>query len=819
MLSREQIAVFALAVVLIAVPLALGTYVLIGHQMPLAFLAITGGDAQYSTGHLSVGKITSSSCQVTFDSAFGSKTITAPADCAFDFNPPYTGVADYSGPEAPGAKEMGYTSVDIQSVSRGMLSARVGAQSMVGITSNANNRPNYQNYGLGYQVFDYLLDDLDWGLVYYENGVRKTSELGSGWQCSGGKINTGGLYPRACSSSYSLSLIPGARDEMYISSNPGANNQVMVDSSNTFQLTYDGTWHFKIINPEFITQEVAAQNNIPSYLHYRALDCPIKDGWMLASQDFAAGSTVTAASFRYPVNYFCKSVPVINVSSSQVVTSSDPYQTIVANGAVHVPSNQVWEFFYVIRLTNDIPLICSPDVLENNLDGSCPVGTTVSADGLCYAERVFNTNNNQCEVKPGIVHFCSEGIWDQVSMACVVQPDAHIVCPQGSAYDMQLQACTYKPPKQAVCDDPRSIYDADLDKCVYNPERQPVCPSDSSYVACPGGISGGQGTNCDYCAYTPNYKVSCDTRTDQFGDDYTPTPAQVGGEWMCAYKCDQRNSTGGLLFFLGGYLSFLSTSCTGDTCDCVANGGTLANNTVTGEPYCIVGSGNQNPAPPADDCSRPANKVYDPCTSGYVATVPGTCTKTPLYVNNTSCPSGYTYTGGVCLSGNVRHVDCQTGFYYDLVTQECSKVMAGSYYCEQASGTWNAATSTCYTPPKTESSSCPENFNWNNLTQTCYKKMALETVYICIKGTYDSSTQKCMVPGTAQIYDPTPGVCNSGTYNPTSHQCESTQTMSMLSDSDITSAINLQNALYLAIGVFILACAFLGVIVAKKVKV
>lgn len=107
--------------------------------------------------------------------------------------------------------------------------------------------------------------------------------------------------------------------------------------------------------------------------------------------------------------------------------------------------------------------------------------TGISPDMLivCPDGSVYNSQTNACEVFPAIVHVCSVGTFDPLQGLCIVQPESRIVCELG-------------------------YYDTGQDKCVYHvPENQTeiICPEGSEVVTDDQGVK--------WCVFTPQTQIWC----------------------------------------------------------------------------------------------------------------------------------------------------------------------------------------------------------------------------------------------------------------------------------------------------------------------
>jgi len=785
MVNANTLAILALLLVPVAI-VSLIAYNIAYPGNSLMFLAITGQTPKENANTITISfPYGGTKCDVLYSSSGGEQTesynvcenvrFTSPNECS---------------------------RLVIESVSRGRVESMICKRAKTG-------------GGAGYEFRDYATDDLDWSLKYTENGAENIQGL-TDWGCASRGVCAGGIVP-TCGSVFTDKRCGscGGYDTCYWQvSGP----TVVIDSSNTFQFQVSSAgYSFSVINHNFYDSEEYERNLIPSYPHYRVMDCPIKPGWMLATQDFVAGSTVNINSFAYPVNYFCKTMPVIMVNtttSNRIKTDAGPYASLIAGNSLMVPSGEVWELFYVIRVTDDVPIICVPERQPPGTDGLCSDGTQPTIDGSCYVQTVYDTGTKKCVVYPGIIHFCREGIWDQASMSCVVQPDTHLICDPGTVYDTELQLCVYHPPVQAQCDN-NTIYDPDLDKCVYTPERVAICPQNSTYDRA-----------LDMCKYVPKVTYTC---TNVEG--YSEAMYNDNGVMKCKYtvpgtKSSEPCPTYTLLGISQGDwteevvrdVNFCVIDKSNATCDQIPDSewitGLFASGNCSVRQEVVYEYECENGYERVDDttCVKNANPQYEPCVSGYVSTTPGLCVKTPTYDDTIKCPTGYTRVGDVCVKEPGQLVVCDPGYYYDAASGECARVMPNSQYCTDAGGRWDAATSKCYKPLRIDYEDCPEGYAWNDAKKQCEKPVLLRDTYICVEGTYDPITGTCKINSELVVTE-TQIKCTEGVYNSVTRKCEITPGVVVL-DAELEQAKT--TAIYVGLGVFIVLASIVAYVTLRR---
>jgi len=268
------------------------------------------------------------------------------------------------------------------------------------------------------------------------------------------------------------------------------------------------------LKPSFMQEEQVARDTIPTTAHYREFDCPIKVGYMLVSQSFAQGSQVNIYSLKYPPNYFCASIPMIvtDAWNRSITTDSNVYKDLVDGSSHTVPVGMTETYFYVIRINNQLSLVCDPVNVSVGDSGVCPDGSQPT-NGQCFIVPVRDLDKLTCIIYPGILHICTEGTWNghicavQGTPACAPLEYKPGVFIQG-LYDVPTQTCYYYMPQQKKCPE-GSLYDVDLDLCF----------KDANITCSDGGVYNFVTDQCERLKITEN----CSEGETQVGN-YCVTP-------------------------------------------------------------------------------------------------------------------------------------------------------------------------------------------------------------------------------------------------------------------------------------------------------
>ena len=491
----------------------------------LGLQGVGGGDPVGNAYSVTIESFYQQSCTVLFQSSVGNMRKT--------FNPcKFTWGA---------ASESTLLTVNTASRTSGRIQSRLVFQpfwqaSCYPKACNAHfwDNPTYNGYGMKFQ--DWQQDDISWSLeIPPEKAFNKVNSNNVPISPSNIPASTGSAtcmqacWQSSCDNGYGL---------------PECVSNV-IDSSRTFKLTtdnpfrtirskstptYAGTYHvtFEIINPNFYVQEAYYRTLIPAYPHYRQVDCPIFKNYTVVTEEFAAGKDITMASFRYPVNYFCESLPVLVLDTSHnlIATSPDYLQDLLAGKTVTVPAGDVYRIEYVVQANKELGLRCDLVNLTKNDDGSCPgAGRSVNAT-TCEVQPIINGTTGGCTTTAGLVHLCSAGSWVDSINGCVIQPVND--CPLGTVKKTNAEGvveCIQYLPVTQYCTT-GDLWNVDKQGCCYNFQQVASCPSGQttyangqrvlsgdSYII-PTSTSGNisYNRNTDTCAYQRPLDPKCDVR-------------------------------------------------------------------------------------------------------------------------------------------------------------------------------------------------------------------------------------------------------------------------------------------------------------------
>jgi hypothetical protein len=461
--------------------------------------------------------------------------------------------------------------------------------------------------------------------------------------------------------------------------------------------------------------------------------CPVPSGYIIATETFSGPQDIKMTDLRFPVNYFCGAFPVIetNLDTGLTAQLTAPYVDMLAGKTVSVPVGSTWTVFYGAKATGTANLICP--------DGS-----------------VYNADSNACEVYPGVVHVCSDGVFDASKGLCTIQADTIVDCPIGS-YDKDMGKCVYYPDVENVCT--KGVFDFNIGKCIFYPDTTAVC-SKGSYNADSGK-----------CEFTPELANICtkgifNSVTDKC--EFTPDVQVVCPKGTFNYET-------GLCEFSPSIENICSDGA--------------AYNTMT------------------DKCEIfPPNSIV--CTIGSYSTVSGMCQVEPPTqpvcergTLNTAtnkcevdadtlalCDKGYYDLGKeACVYHPPIQADCPPSSVYNIDKQVCEWDPNYEEQCNYE-GKFSPRLDQCVAPPKV-SSDCSytcEGFTevthadgsieqveqtfvrsgscLNDETQT---KMECKTTNNCDNGMYDESLHYCVFPANFQV-----PICISGVWNEEDQICE-----------------------------------------------
>ena len=399
------------------------------------------------------------------------------------------------------------------------------------------DNPTFNSYGMMFG--DWANDDISWSMELFPDQRYWDTYVG-GVQV---RNNITPFNVPASSSPNCMARCaqaPGSCDGYTVNS---CRNYI-IDSSRTFKLTtdnplssagtkerpaYGGVYHvtFEIVNDNFYTQEAYYRSLIPTTPHYRQVDCPVFNNYTVATEEFAAGRQITLNSFRYPVNYFCEKMPVLILDTNKnlVDTSNTIPQDLLSGKTVTVPAGSIYRIDYVIRANKQLGLLCDKTNVSKNDDGTCPVGGTSVSATQCEVQPVLDGTNGGCTTKAGLIHFCSEGTWNDKVMGCLIQPTN--TCPLGTVKRTSatgVTECIQYLPVIQMCTT-GDLWNVDKERCCYGFQQEASCPKGlatysngqrlltSGYLSIPLPTQGNitYDRNTDTCAYPRPLDPKCDT--------------------------------------------------------------------------------------------------------------------------------------------------------------------------------------------------------------------------------------------------------------------------------------------------------------------
>ena len=353
--------------------------------------------------------------------------------------------------------------------------------------------------------------------------------------------------------------------------------------------------------------------------------CAFGANEFLAYEPFGGNQDISLFSTRYPVKSLCMAHPAVVFKQGVGTTTSAEIYTRLARGEVlHIPSDQVWGIFYVLRNDGTLPSI------------------------TCNPSEVMNINTSTCQDPSGLVTLCSQGQFDPAIGACVVQPDVRSICEYGR-YDEAQNVCIYNPPIQNICSDPDATYNSNTGKCEIEAPLNHICPTGFTYnpnnnmceafpistIICDPPYA--YDTSIDKCSWTPESQIQCDGVYNQ----------QTG---KCVKNIPVTNSCP-----LGTYL----VQRTDGTYLCISEPDT-AN-------VCIEGKFN----PTTKKCELAPDYQYL-CLKGKISADKTSCI---IEFDKYQCNSGFYYnvTSSKCIQegGIIEQPTCTSDQKYDAVQKKC----------------------------------------------------------------------------------------------------------------------------------------------------
>jgi hypothetical protein len=716
-------------------------------------------DPQQVVSIVSVGNFykPTKSCQVIYNSIYGTKPVTY-TPCKFSFKPDVL-TSSVNGFPTPSSK-FRFTML---SLSRSKLDALIQTQ---GIFSKSGDGFAYLNTGL--KVLDYPYDDFDWITTYARtacSGVTTNYEvdLGNVFGCPsysttypidycGDVARYGPCNCNGCSMGYS-----------------GSNVWTMRDKSNTVVMTLapDHTITVSISDTDFFNQEAIKAKEIPSFLHYRELDCPALENYTMMTEEFQPGKAINQFAFRYTPNYFCSRFPVavLDQDHQQYDSITTPLQQIVAEQTVTVPVNTIWRIDYFVKANKQLGLYCDPVNVSANDDGTCPKECVPAGGSKCTCFPTQESTNLSCTVKPGMIHLCTVGTWNGNIFGCAVQVINK--CPIGTVEAKDILTgdtiCNYFPPVAAVCKYNFTTYNSDTDRCEKLLLPEPICTrQDSNYRQ-----------TMDKCVYDRPKKLDCTNteeseslRTITILENDKPVSIQVCGVTVSSGKtvtCPDGSDTNP-----EGTWHVSGTECYKVMNDlpCMTVGGTIRDGicyvtgSVTWDEECGDLAGASYRRYEDNLCAREPDLTYLPCDLGWGTSV-DLCVNTPIYVTPDVCPQpDMVKSGNFCYTPPEKGIFCGPGETYIKAYDAC-QMMSSEEYCMKVAGRYDASTGICLKPTLDPSKQCPTGYSWDGtkckipLDETCEKGVLT---------TYSNGTKVCKVPLDV-VEEKTPKVDNTQDQN------------------------------------------------------
>ena len=196
------------------------------------------------------------------------------------------------------------------------------------------------------------------------------------------------------------------------------------------------------------------------------LKCQVNPGELLVVEPFAAGDTVTATSFRYPVERFCPEVHgvvVLDVATEKSYEDTSLYGQL----PVTVPEGFVYAFYYVAK-NPGIDVVCEEGAGYDPETGRCIL--TPGIEFVC-SRGVFNEDLLKCTVNPLIEQVCEEGTFSIEKQKCikVIQADIEEEFDCSGSFDPSTGICTMQP-TGTTYDCLEGTYDAESNTCIVTPK-------------------------------------------------------------------------------------------------------------------------------------------------------------------------------------------------------------------------------------------------------------------------------------------------------------------------------------------------------------
>lgn len=436
------------------------------------------------------------------------------------------------------------------------------------------------------------------------------------------------------------------------------------------------------------------------------------------------------------------------------------------------------------------------EILASNL---CPLGFTYSLTHqacvksvLCPLGGIYNPITDRCELI--VSHSCSLGtIYNNLTSRCEASPS----CVSGFMYNATVNACV----QSATIGCPSGyMFNSGTGRCEH---ALPICPTGGSYSStsnkceavpitqhrCP--LTGHIFSNLTTCNTNCVQTASCALRNVSISGNVTTTVrvkrVVANGNRLDFFTCTSahhRNIYIGYIFERGatfsGSVGFHQYSIVNGFGRVVANGNRLdffdQHNRFVGSIHVsgVAISGgfnlaggstllrnvlpvNANQFTLVDHFGFARGHItftsttvtcplgsHIPCSGN-----PSTCSVAHSCTTHTSCPSGYTLSGGICIANPI----CHSGGTFNAVTDKCE--ITPTFSCPSGSN-YDSALQMCV-----GSAICPSGSSLNGATDRC-ESVATPA---CVSGyALDSSTMIC---------HSTP-ICNQGIFHSVLDKCKIT---------------------------------------------
>lgn len=158
--------------------------------------------------------------------------------------------------------------------------------------------------------------------------------------------------------------------------------------------------------------------------HLRSDLCPLLSNHMIVTETFLPG-THSLDELEPEPAFFCTKHPVLQTlpSGEQTGFTTEPYRSLLDTGQFTVPEDRTYTLFWTVNTDEtDVKVVCDSD-------------------------EALDSEGN-CQTTSGVIHKCTEGIWNPTTGSCVVHPEVEHVCERGR-YNEDLNKCVFQPPLQA----------------------------------------------------------------------------------------------------------------------------------------------------------------------------------------------------------------------------------------------------------------------------------------------------------------------------------------------------------------------------------